>query len=241
MNSFNPDMLAWTTLSSTHPDSHDSQMLAPTTLTSTILQLWQAHSHNYDILTHTTLTSSLTQLWHAHFHTWYASSHNSDKLTFKTLTCLVSPLWHAHSHLCGNLASLVAETVDSLWAGNKCWILLCSDMLTLSYLTIWLCWEQACSGASGFAGRCESGFAGSSGTELTGSTLVGVDVALLVEKNLDLLWAGNKLGIWLHMDQAGSIGSALAPTTLICSCLVSLLWHGHTRLSDDQDSLGASC
>jgi len=34
-------------------------------------------------------------------------------------------------------------------------------MLTLTSLTIWLRWEQAVSGGSGFAGSSGSGFAGS--------------------------------------------------------------------------------
>jgi len=36
-------------------------------------------------------------------------------------------------------------------------------MLTLTSLTIWLRWEQAVTGGSGFAGSSGSGFAGSSG------------------------------------------------------------------------------
>lgn len=84
------------------------------------------------------------------------------------------------------IASLVAENVDLLCTGNKHWIWLWLNMLTLSTLTIWLCWEYACSGGSGFAERGESGFGGISGSELAGSMLEGVDVALLVAKNLNL-------------------------------------------------------
>jgi len=76
-------------------------------------------------------------------------------------------------------------------------------MLTLSSLTLWLGWEQADSGGSAFAGRGETGFAGSSGScfagrgeigftgssrsELIECTLVWVDVASPVAENLDLL------------------------------------------------------
>jgi len=53
-------------------------------------------------------------------------------------------------------------------------------MLTLSSLTIRLCWEQAGSGGSGLAGRGETSFTGSSGSGLAGSKLVAVDLAWLV-------------------------------------------------------------
>jgi len=43
-------------------------------------------------------------------------------------------------------------------------------MLTLTSLTIWLRWEQAVSGGSGFAGSSGSGFAGSSGSGFAGSS-----------------------------------------------------------------------
>ena len=52
-------------------------------------------------------------------------------------------------------------------------------MLTLTSLTIWLHWKQADSGGSGFAGRGETGIAG--------SKLVAVDMASLVAQNLHWL------------------------------------------------------
>jgi len=47
----------------------------------------------------------------------------------------------------------------------------CSDVLTLTSLTIWLRWEQPVNGGSGFAGSSGSGFAG--------SKLLAVDLASL--------------------------------------------------------------
>jgi len=63
----------------------------------------------------------------------------------------------------------------------------CSDIITLTSLTIWLHWEQAGSSGSGFAGRGETSFAGSSGAGYTGrgetgcaeGKLVAVEWALL--------------------------------------------------------------
>jgi hypothetical protein len=59
-------------------------------------------------------------------------------------------------------------------------------MLTLTSLTIWLRWQQAVGGGSGFAGSSGSGF--------TGSTLVAVECSL------------SPLAIWLRWEQAGSGG-----------------------------------
>jgi len=68
-------------------------------------------------------------------------------------------------------------------------------MIILTSLIIWLCWEQAGSGGSGFAGRGETSFAGMGGAGFTGrgqtsfagsklgaedrASLVGVKVASL--------------------------------------------------------------
>jgi hypothetical protein len=71
------------------------------------------------------------------------------------------------------LASQVAENLDSILAGKK--------------LCTWLCWEQVGSSGSSYNARCETGFAGISESALTGIILVGVDMALLVAENLDLL------------------------------------------------------
>jgi len=60
-------------------------------------------------------------------------------------------------------------------------------MLTLTSLTIWLCWEQAGSGGYDFTGRGETGLAGGNGSGFTGSKLVVVNMALLAVENLDLL------------------------------------------------------
>jgi len=51
-------------------------------------------------------------------------------------------------------------------------------MLTLTSLTIWLHWEQAVSGGSGFGGSSGSGFAVSSGSGFAGSKLVAVKYSL---------------------------------------------------------------
>jgi len=50
-------------------------------------------------------------------------------------------------------------------------------MLTLTSLTIWLHWEQAGSGGSGFTAKGKTGFAG--------RKLVAVDLASLVAVDLD--------------------------------------------------------
>jgi hypothetical protein len=87
------------------------------------------------------------------------------------------------------------------------------DMLTLTSLTHWHCRWSAGSSGSCFAGRGESGFSSSSGTVLTGSTLVGVDVAVLILENMHALWAGKKFWIWIRWEYAGSSGSSLTGTS----------------------------
>jgi len=65
-------------------------------------------------------------------------------------------------------------------------------MLTLTSLTIWLRWEQAGSGRSGFAGMGETCFAGSSGSgfNIRGATgLAGSMLATVVRA----LWVGVKV------------------------------------------------
>jgi len=75
-------------------------------------------------------------------------------------------------------------------------------MLTLTSLTIWVRWEQADSGGSGFAAGGETGFTHSSGSGFTGRgetalpgssrsgliecTLVGVNGPSMVAENMDL-------------------------------------------------------
>jgi hypothetical protein len=71
---------------------------------------------------------------------------------------------------------------------------------SLSPLTIWLRWEQAGSGGSGFAGRGESsfagsgglGFAGRGGSGFAGSKLVAVDWASLVGGYYMISWKNNR-------------------------------------------------
>jgi len=58
-------------------------------------------------------------------------------------------------------------------------------MLTLTSLTIWLCWEHAGSGGSGFTGTGVTGFTGSNTPGLTQSMLVAVDMTSLVPEILD--------------------------------------------------------
>jgi len=60
-------------------------------------------------------------------------------------------------------------------------------MLTVTSLTIWLCWEPAGSGGFGFAGRGETGFACCSRSGFAGRKLVAVDLAMLVAENLHSL------------------------------------------------------
>ena len=153
-------------------------------LTCTTLTNAHCDCHTSEKLAPTTLTCSLTQLW-------LARSHNSDMLTLTThmlaLTaqiCSLIQLKHVSSHH--------------------------SDMLTLTSLTIWRCWEQAGIGGSGFAGWGNTGFTCNSGSGKARSTLVGLDVASLVAKPLDSLWAGKNLWIWLHSEQVGSGSSGFA-------------------------------
>jgi len=141
----------------------------------------------------------------------HSDSHASDKLAPTTLACSLLQLWRACSHNSNMLTfttDMVALTAQ-IYSLLKLWLVQShnSDMLTLTFWTIWLCWEQAGSSWSGFAGRGETGFTGSSGSELARSTMVGVDVASPVAQNLDSLWAGKKLRIWLHWEQAGSYDS----------------------------------
>jgi hypothetical protein len=139
----------------------------PMTVASMLNQLWRAHSHNSDKLPATTLTSSHLKTWLAYLHNWYSCSLNSEIVTCKALTCTVSPLCHAWSHH--------------------------SDMLTITCLTISLCWKQAGSGGSVIADWGETRFAGSNlpiwQSEFAGSKLVTVDVASLVGVKLPSLVA----------------------------------------------------
>jgi len=123
---------------------------------SALPHLWHAHCNNSDILASSpTLTYSLPlQLWHTHFHS------NFDMLTFTTDLLDHTTLTYSLSHLSYALSH-------------------CSDMVTLTSLTIWLCWEQAGSIGSGFTGRGETSFFGSSGSGFTGRKLVAVEWLLL--------------------------------------------------------------
>jgi len=100
-----------------------------------------------------------------------------------------------------DMASPVAENLDLLWVGKK--------------LLIWLCWEQADSSGSGFAGRREAGLAGFSGFGFAGSKLVVVEMASLVAVNLDSLWAGKQRWIWFCSHNSDMLGL----TTLTCSLI----------------------
>ena len=79
-------------------------------------------------------------------------------------------------------------------------------MITLTSQTIWLRWEQAGSGESGFAGRGETSVAGSTGSGFdgrdeigfVGSKLVALDLVSLVGVKLTSLRASWLLWIWLH-------------------------------------------
>jgi len=79
-----------------------------------------------------------------------------------------------------------------------------SGMLTLTSLTIWLRWEQAVGGGSGFAGSSESGFAG--------SKLVAVECSL------------SPLTISLRREQAVSGGSGFAGKCSLSPLRIWLRW-----------------
>jgi len=170
--------------------------------TGALPHLWHAHCNNSDILTSIpTLTYSLPlQLWHTHFHSNFDMlTFTTDLLDHTTLTYSLSNLSYALSHS--------------------------SDMVTLTSLTIWLCWEQADSSGSGFTGRGETSFAGSSGSGFTGRKLVVVEWSLsplrqsgfagskLVAVNLASL-VGVKLALLVAVDLASMVGvkSALLGT-----------------------------
>jgi len=87
-------------------------------------------------------------------------------------------------------------------------------MLTLTSLTIWLRWEQAGSGGSGFAGSGETSFAGSSGSGFAGRGETGFAWSKLVVVECSLspltIWLRWEQWIWLRWEQAGSGGSGFA-------------------------------
>jgi len=71
-------------------------------------------------------------------------------------------------------------------------------MLTLTSLTIWLCWKQAVSGGSGFAGSklVVVDLASLVGVKLV--LLVAVDLASMVGVKQALLGASCSQWVWLH-------------------------------------------
>jgi len=129
-----------------------------------------------DLLAPTTLTYSLSQLW-------YASSHCSDTLTITSLIIwlrwgqggsgrmlpLTSLTLWLRWEQAGSGGSVFAGRGVTCFAGS-------GGMLTLTSLTIWLRWGQPGSGGSGFAGRGETAFAGSSGCGLDLASLVTIDL-----------------------------------------------------------------
>ena len=188
-------------------DCFNSDLFAWTTLTRT-------HSDSYAWqawVAHTTLTCSLSQLWQAY-------SHNSNILTLTTnihaLTTLIYSLlmlWHVSYH--------------------------CSDMHTVTSLTIWVWWEYADSGGKGFASRCETGFTSSGRSDFSRSQLAVEYLASLVAANLNSLWAGKKRWILLHFHNSDMLGltaltcsllplwqSGFAGSKLVAVDLISLLW-----------------
>ena len=83
-------------------------------------------------------------------------------------------------------------------------------MLTLTSLTIWLRWEQAVGGGSGFAG--------SSGSNFAGSKLLVVDLVSLVAVDLASLGASCERWNWLRWEQAGSSGILTVTCLTIWLC-----------------------
>jgi len=173
----------YTTLTRIHSDSHDSNTLTLTTLTCSLEQLWHTCFHfNSDILASTPTETYLLplQLWHTHFHSNFdMDTFTTDLLSHKTPTYSLSNLSYALSH--------------------------CSDMVTLTSLKIWLCWEQAGSSGSGFAGRGATSFAGSNGSGFSGSKLVAVAWSLSPLRQSG--FAGSKL---VAVDLASMVGVNLA-------------------------------
>jgi len=92
-----------------------------------------------------------------------------------------------------DVALLVAENLDSLWAGKKLWI--------------WLRWEQAGSSGYGFDGSTESGFAMSWQQALDLTYLPQLWHALSHRSDMLTL---PSLTMWLHWEQGGSGESSLA-------------------------------
>ena len=63
-----------------------------------------------------------------------------------------------------------------------------SDILPLTSMTIWYCWEHAGCGGSGFAARGETGFAGSSECRLSGYSQDAVAQASVGATRLGQIW-----------------------------------------------------
>jgi len=103
-------------------------------------------------------------------------------------------------------------------------------MLTLTSPTIWLRWEQAVGGGSGFVGSSGSGFAG--------STLVAVECSLTHLSHSG--FAGSKL---VAVDLASLVGAKLGLSVAVA--LASLgaswwwWWNAHSHLSENLASLEA--
>jgi len=175
----------------------------------------------------TYLFTTLTSI-HSDSHNLNKLTPTTDKLTLTTLTySLPLQLWHTHSHSNSDMftftTELLAHTTLTYSLSNLQYALShCSDMLTRTSLTIWLCWVQAGSSGSGFAGRGEIGFTGSSGSGFTGSKLVAV------EYSLSPLW------------QSGFAGSELVAGEISLSSLWESGIAGSKLLEVDLALLGAS-
>jgi len=156
-------MLTLTTLTSSlpqlwHAHSHNSGKLTPMTLTCSLSQLWQAPSHNSDMLTLPTLTSLLQMpLWHGRFHNWSAWSHCSDMVTLTSRTIWLH--WEqagmsgsgfaskGETGIAGRSGSglprstLVADNLDSLWAGSKPVAVDLDSLKARWKRRIWICYK----------------------------------------------------------------------------------------------------
>jgi len=217
MESFIPNMPTWLTLTSAHSDSHDSNKLAPTTLTYSLSQLWQARSHNSVMLGLTAPTCSLLPVWQSDFTGSKLVGVDPASLVGVNLASLVGWIrlhWEGWNWLCSwQWIWLRWEQAGSSgygFAGSResgftmswhealdlaslpqlwhAWPYH-SDMLTLPSLRIWLRWEQDGSGGSSFAGRGEIGFARSKPVALDPALPVEVKLASLVRVDLTSLGA----------------------------------------------------
>jgi len=135
--------------------------------------------------------------------------------------------------------------VVELWLPNHftfCWC----DMLTLTLLTIWLRWEQACSSKSSIAGRGETSCAGSSGSGITGrgeTSFAGSNGSgsagtklVAVEWSLSPLWqsgfagSGRLLAVEFSLSPLWQSGFARRKLVVVeCSLSPLTIWLGQEQ------------